>query len=203
MVHNRHPEGGYANGGAEEDVKEILRASYDRSASEYDARFRALQWPKYRALLGARAERLARALARGRVLDLGAGTGLVAAFAREAGVEPDERLLALDLSAAMLARARARGLVCVHADLERLPFRDARFEAVCAFTSLGLVPGAPIEAALREVARVVVPGGWFALSVLAHTYGPHWPVALERAGFDVGAPRACGQDTGLIAHKRA
>lgn len=184
-------------------VKDILRASYDRSAPGYDAEFRPLQRAKYEALLGPGAAHIAADLAggpgRSRALDLGCGTGLLAEWLDEAKVLR-AGLVGLDLSAAMVARACGRGLPAVQGDLERLPFRPGSFGAVLAFTSIGILPGSHGRA-LGEVARVLAPRGRLAVTVLASTGWRAFEAALRAAGFSPGARRDCGQDFGYLCSR--
>lgn len=94
------------------------------------------------------------------VLEVGCGTGLilgrVARFARTA--------TGIDLSAGMLAKATARGLAVTQGSATSLPVRDASVDVAYSFKVLAHV--ADIEGAMREMARVVRPGGW----VLAEFY---------------------------------
>jgi ubiquinone/menaquinone biosynthesis C-methylase UbiE len=100
------------------------------------------------------------------VLELGCGTG---ALTFEAGlfqaVGPNGRLVATDPSTSMLASVRrkretynAHWVEVVHAKAERLPFPANTFDSVigCAFLHL-----TNIDEALREIARVLKPGGSF------------------------------------------
>ena len=100
-----------------------------------------------------------------RVLDLACGPGRHAASLGRRGA----RVVGLDLSWALLLAARAAGADrLVRADIRRFPFRDAAFDAVLnLFTSFGyFAQDAEHEAVLREVARVLVPGGRFVLDFL-------------------------------------
>jgi ubiquinone/menaquinone biosynthesis C-methylase UbiE len=178
-------------------VKDILRSSYDRSAPAYDAEFRPLQRPKYEALL---AGALPRSGDRRPALDLGCGTGLLAEWLAERGLSLEGPLVGLDLSAQMLLRARPRGVRAVQGDLERLPFRDAGFGAVFAFTALA-IGGGP-AAALSESARVLAPDGLFAVSVLKNTWTRGFEHELRAAGLSPGLRRDCGQDWGYVCSRR-
>ncbi|AKF06870.1 class I SAM-dependent methyltransferase [Sandaracinus amylolyticus] len=87
------------------------------------------------------------------VLEVGCGTGLVLAR-----VAPHAaRCVGVDLSAGMIAQARARGLDVARGSATALPFRDASFDVVYSFKVLAHVPA--IERALEEIARVTRPGG--------------------------------------------
>ena len=81
--------------------------------------------------------------------------------------------LGIDISEAMLARAVAAEATAnvgfVRADAQRLPFRDAVADAVVSMAALQLIPDA--SAALREMVRVLKPGGRLALMV--PTSGAH------------------------------
>jgi demethylmenaquinone methyltransferase/2-methoxy-6-polyprenyl-1,4-benzoquinol methylase len=91
-----------------------------------------------------------------RILDVATGTGMVARALARAGAQ----VTALDQSEAMLEVARAHnppGVTFVHGEAERLPFGDATFDALT-FTYLLRYVDDP-AATLRELARVVAPGG--------------------------------------------
>jgi phosphatidylethanolamine/phosphatidyl-N-methylethanolamine N-methyltransferase len=96
----------------------------------------------------------------GRVLEVGVGTGIsLPQYA------PRTRLVGVDISADMLAKARKRvaelGLRNVEAlevmDAERLDFPDESFDVVVAQYVVTAVPNP--EAALTEFMRVLKPGG--------------------------------------------
>jgi SAM-dependent methyltransferase len=87
-------------------------------------------------------------------LEVGCGTGAYAAQLRGLGWTP----LGVDLSRGMLAYAHGR-LPVARADATRLPIRDASLDAVVAVMVHTDMPQYP--AVLREVARVLRPGGAF------------------------------------------
>lgn len=130
------------------------RTYYDDFSTWYE-RERGLG---YHALIDQIEVDAVREFARGaRVLEAGCGTGLVldklARVAREAH--------GFDLSAGMVAKARARGLSVSLGSVTQVPFRTDSFDLVCSFKVLAHVPD--IELALRELARVTRPGGTLVL----------------------------------------
>lgn len=90
----------------------------------------------------------------GTCLEIGCGTGIHAAQVRDLGWAP----LGVDLSAGMLRHARGR-LPIAQADAGHLPFPDGTLPAVIAVMVHTDMPAYP--AVLREVARVLRPGGVF------------------------------------------
>ena len=101
---------------------------------------------------------------RGRVLEVGVGTGLLALRLHEAGIP----VSGLDLSAPMLAKLvhKAGGappFPLVRGDATTMPFADRAFGAVYLRWVLHLIPD--WRAALAEIARVVRPGGVLVVSL--------------------------------------
>jgi SAM-dependent methyltransferase len=95
---------------------------------------------------------------RARIVDLGCGAGRHAAALAALGL----RVVGLDLSDALLERARTRPAGApplVRGDLRHLPFRPAFDLALSLFTSFGYFDDAGNERAVREMARVLLPGG--------------------------------------------
>jgi SAM-dependent methyltransferase len=90
-----------------------------------------------------------------------------------AGVYPElaqraRAVVAIDVAPNVLipARERYRELLCTCADVRRLPFADAAFEAVVSLSTLDHFDShADIETALVELARVLCPGGTFVLTM--------------------------------------
>ncbi len=146
-----------------DDATAITRARYDRIAPIYDA----VEWVME---LRARAwrRRLWSRAAPGRLLELGVGTG------KNLRYYGTRQVIALDLSAAMLARARRRAArLGVEAefqtgDVQRLPYADGSFDVVVAAFLFCSVPDPVLG--LTEVKRVLSPGGQLLLleHVLSH-----------------------------------
>jgi demethylmenaquinone methyltransferase / 2-methoxy-6-polyprenyl-1,4-benzoquinol methylase len=96
------------------------------------------------------------------VIDVACGTGkLAGALAERVG--PFGRVLAVDLAPGMIAEARTQNPDLVQleftvADALSLPASDGAFDAATIAFGLRNLPN--FEAAFRELARVVRPGGW-------------------------------------------
>jgi demethylmenaquinone methyltransferase/2-methoxy-6-polyprenyl-1,4-benzoquinol methylase len=132
---------------------EQVRAMFDRIAPVYDAMNRAMTGG-----LDRRWRRLAaQAVVRpgDRVLDACCGTGELALAAKDSGGE----VTGLDFSERMLARARAKSpdMTWVRGDLLALPFAPESFDA--ATIGFGIRNVSDLDAGLRELARVLEPGG--------------------------------------------
>jgi ubiquinone/menaquinone biosynthesis C-methylase UbiE len=90
------------------------------------------------------------------VLLLGVGTGLDLPH-----LPAQHRYVGLDLTAAMLARARRRStalhFAALRGDVQRLPFHDSSFDVAVLHLILAVVPAPPL--CLAEAVRVLKPGG--------------------------------------------
>lgn len=157
--------------------KRRVRRAFDRAAAGYD-RAAVLQRE-----VGARLiERLDYVrLAPARILDLGSGTGgVAAALARR---YPRGRILQMDLSAAMLAQARARfrwrrwrgKMQFAAGDAERLPLAAGTFDLVV--SNLALQWCNDLAAVMAEFRRVLRPGGLLMFT----TFGPDTLRELRQA----------------------
>lgn len=146
-----------------------LRSRWDRASHVYD-RIVAADAIRF----GEAKERLFGKL-KGRCLLVAVGTGQDIQH-----LPADLSLVALDISAEMLARARepARAhpgrVQLVQADLESLPFPDATFETVVTVCTLCSVPD-PIRS-LHEIQRVLAPEGH--LLLFEHVRSRIAPIAL-------------------------
>ena len=132
---------------------DAVRTMFDRIAPVYDLMNRVMT-----AGLDGRWRRLtARAAVRpgDRVLDACCGTGDLALADERAG----GRVVGLDFSERMLERARRKSeaIEWVQGDLLELPFDDASFDA--ATVGFGVRNVADLERSLRELRRVLRPGG--------------------------------------------
>jgi len=101
-----------------------------------------------------------------RVLDVACGTGIVARTAADL-VAPDGAVVGVDLNEAMLTVARrVRPDIEFHqGNADALPFADGSFDTAVSQMALMFFPDR--LSALREMARVVAPGGTVAVLVPA------------------------------------
>jgi SAM-dependent methyltransferase len=125
-----------------------------------------------------------------RLLDVGCGTGRFAVLAH---TRLGGKVWGVDPSAEMLRRARsrpdARGIGWKQAAAERLPFRDAWFDA--GHMHLVVHTLADRAAAVGELARVLGPGGRLAIATFAPEHfdrfflNPYFPslADIDRARF--------------------
>ena len=160
---------------------DAVRTMFDRIAPVYDAMNRVmtvgldLRWRRLAAAAVVRPG--------DRVLDAACGTGDLALADAEAGAR---EVVGVDFSPRMLERARrkAPAIEWVQGDLLALPFPDGSFDA--ATVGFGVRNVADLPLALRELARVLVPGG--RVGILEITT-PRGPLALfYRLWFDRVVP---------------
>jgi len=155
---------------------DAVRLAYRRYAFVYDILFGIPLGAGRRLAIAA-----VNARGTGRVLEVGVGTGLTLPLYRA-----DSRVVGIDLSPEMLARARhkvdALGLSQVEALLEmdgqRMEFADASFDTVVALHVLSVAPD-PARL-MQEMRRVLAPGG--EILILNHFRSERGPWRwLERA----------------------
>ena len=148
---------------------DAVRSMFDRIAPVYDLMNRVMT-----AGLDGRWRRLTAeaAVRKGdRVLDAACGTGDLTIADLKAGAS---RVTGLDFSEEMLARARRKApLEWIQGDLLALPFAEATFDA--ATVGFGVRNVADLELALRELRRVLRPGGRLAILEITQPRGPLKP----------------------------
>jgi arsenite methyltransferase len=98
-----------------------------------------------------------------RVLDLGSGAGTDSLIAAQM-VGPEGRVTGIDMTLAMLGKARAAAaemgatnVEFVESEAEQLPFPDGSFDAVISNGVIDLIPDK--DAVFAELYRVLTPGG--------------------------------------------
>ncbi len=145
------------------DLKAVQEAYHDWEAASYDDKF-GISWdPHVTDYAAGRFRRgLGDRVVRGRVLELGSGTGFFAVNLVKAGLL-DGAVVCSDLSPGMLEvcarNAAANGVTVTTrvADAEHLPFPDESFDAVVGHAVLHHLPVPGL--AVREAFRVLRPGG--------------------------------------------
>jgi ubiquinone/menaquinone biosynthesis C-methylase UbiE len=128
---------------------------YQRIAWAYDFLDLPFEYGRYRKIRPQLFQKLS-----GRILEAGVGTGRNFPF-----YPPNSEVVGIDLSLAMLARAeRRRSIATARVDLRqmdvtRLNFPDRSFDAAVATFLFCTLPDELQVAGMRELGRVVKPGG--------------------------------------------
>jgi ubiquinone/menaquinone biosynthesis C-methylase UbiE len=122
---------------------EVLDHRYFAPLNRFDLRFARTLWVYDNVRHGAS------------LLDLGCGPGMLALLKRK-----DVTLTGVDLSEECVAAARRNGYdTACCGPLVELPFADASFDYVASLDVLGHIPFEDKDAVLREIKRVLRPGG--------------------------------------------
>jgi protein-L-isoaspartate O-methyltransferase len=140
-----------------------------------------------------------------RILEVGPGTGYYTLEMAE-WVKPGGRVDILDLQQEMLEHtmrsAAERGLDNItptQADASAMPYEEGTYDAAFLVTVLGEIPDQ--DAALRELARVLRPGGRLVVGELLGD--PHYvrlaPMRLRASGAGLSYERRAGNAMGYFA----
>jgi arsenite methyltransferase len=140
------------------------------------------------------------------IVDLGSGGGLDVFLASKM-VGPEGRAIGIDMTPAMIDRARANAAQGGYTNVEfhlstidKIPLPDASADCVISNCVLNLAPDKP--AVFREIARVLKPGGRLAVSDIALKHALPEAVANSVAayvGCIAGAIRIDEYRNGLLA----
>jgi SAM-dependent methyltransferase len=167
-----------------DDTEQRQHALYDAVAHEYDDVF-----PRHIAehYIEKRTQLVKELLPfGGLVLDVGCGTGQLAAAIASEGFD----VFGVDLSASMLAKARERGLAGTYSAItSTLPFADASFDLALTIATLHhLEIEERVAATVREMGRIVKRGGYVVLWD-HNPANPYWPILMKRVPQDSGDER--------------
>lgn len=134
--------------------------AYDQIAELYAEAFGPFFLSRYERLLE---EKLLPSLSGNRVLELGCGSGDVAAWLQDRGCS----VVGLDASAQLIqiAQARYRGPEFHVGDITRLKYRDEFAGATCLFDTLNHLQQGEVVACFRGAHRALMNGGIFLLDV--------------------------------------
>jgi len=97
-----------------------------------------------------------------RILDCGCGTGSNLEMLRPYG-----RAFGFDLTRIGTEFAKANGHRVAQASIGEIPFKSGLFDLVTSFDVFQVLPDAVEQSAIREMVRVLKPGGWILLHVAA------------------------------------
>ncbi len=151
-----------------------LRAEYERIASAYDNELAGPMDYRSPAAVAAVCSRLVARDAR--ILDAGAGTGLLGAALVGNGFTSID---GLDLSPAMLAEAERKGIYAALTEArlgERLPYETAAYDAV---VSAGvLTTGHAPASCLDELVRITCPGGYVVFTLRSDRTPPGYDLEI-------------------------
>jgi trans-aconitate methyltransferase len=168
-------------------IRRINRLYHDLTQDVFDAEHRA----RHRAERGFWRE-VAQSLnnhgstRQGRIIvDLACGTGFVTQIL-SAGLGPTDRLVAIDISGAALAttvhKCRTSQLVPAAGDGAALPLPSASVDLFAINAALHHMPNP--STVLREIDRVLKPGGWFALGFEPNVRHYASPIRAMSRGID-------------------
>jgi len=169
---------------AADQVTGRVQALYDHVAHDYDGVFSPHVAGHYLRKRIALVQELLPG--GGAVLDVGCGTGALAAGIQSAGFD----VVGVDASTGMLKEALEGGVGAVYAAYStELPFADGVFDlALSVATMHHLETPERVAATIAEMGRVVRSGG-FVLIWDHNPLNPYWPILMKRVPQDHGDER--------------
>ena len=122
-------------------------------------------------------ERATAGLPAPQILDCGCGTGSNLEMLRGYG-----RAVGFDLTRIGAEFAKAHGHRVAQASIGEIPFKSASFDLATSFDVFQVLPDEVEQAAIKEIARVLKPGGWLLLHVAAlkMLHGKHSVLSEEK-----------------------
>lgn len=166
------------------DVFDPNQTDFDTVADEYDDSLPHHVMDHY---LDKRAEFIRQHVAPGRIVDVGCGTGVLAARLSDEGYD----VTGVDPFRGMLTYLKRRrpGVNAVHAFGQRLPFEDNSFHlAYCVAVMHHVADPVAVRETILEMIRVTKPGGH--ILIWDHNpRNPYWPILMKRVPQDTGAER--------------
>lgn len=168
--------------------RRIQRYGWDKAAPYYETGWQEQLWPAQESLLAEADPQSGE-----KVLDVSCGTGLVTVPIAQI-VQAGGAVTGVDLSEGMIKEAQLRAnqlgmknITFVRMDAEALEFKDDTFDVV--ICSLGLMYFPHPERALREMYRVLKPGGYAVALVWGERARCGWaeifPITDQRVQSDV------------------
>ena len=129
-----------------------------------------------------------------RILDCGCGTGSNLEMLRPFG-----DAVGFDLAGTGVAFAHRHGHRVAQASIGDMPFASARFDLATSFDVLQCLPEDVERSAIREMARVLKPGGWMLLHVAAleMLHGRHSVLSQELRRYTPSRLRSIVEEGGF------
>jgi malonyl-CoA O-methyltransferase len=130
-------------------LKNMVQTSFSRFCSKYEKEA-VLQREAGKHLI-----EFAKPNLKGKILDLGCGTGFLGEFI-------DKNLIGLDISKSMLEIANSKGYTPIQGDIENLPFKSNTFDTILSNFSLHWLD---LDKAFSEVNRVLKKESYFIFNI--------------------------------------